>query len=229
MQFKVTDYNKKFRSVTQTEKLFSLEDYQNRGPLVLADEFRQIQDETLKVNRNFHMILQDALAMGVPKKELLKILRSRRIPYSKAKKLLDGKNIPYTGYDERMKNRVKEAQKEATRRGEGETVNKEYFYPKRLFRNIFNEYKNKSIKIEQPGESELDELRNYLQEQETDNLSSVPQQQTTQTAAIQTPPLPQTPQPVVQIAQNINPTTGLTRSETALLSPEEQVIASRRT
>ena len=229
MQFKVTDYNKKFRSVTQTEKLFSLEDYQNRGPLVLADEFRQIQDETLKVNRNFHMILQDALAMGVPKRELLKILRKRRIPYSKAKKLLDGKNIPYTGYEERMKNRVKEAQKEATRRGEGETVNKEYFYPKRLFRKIFNEYKNKSIKIEQPGESELDELRKYLQEQETDNLSSVPQQETTQTAAIQTPPLPQTPQPVVQTAQNINPTTGLTRSETALLSPEEQVIASRRT
>jgi hypothetical protein len=229
MQFKVTDYNKKFRSVTQTEKLFSLENYQNRGPLVLADEFKQIQDETLKVNRNFHMILQDALAMGVPKKELLKILRNRRIPYSKAKKLLDGKNIPYTGYDERMKNRVKEAQKEATRRGEGETVNKEYFYPKRLFRKIFNEYKNKSIKIEQPGESELDELKNYLQEQETDNLSSAPQEQTTQTAAIQTPPLPQTPQPVVQTAQNINPTTGLTRSETALLSPEEQVIASRRT
>ena len=101
MQFKVTDYNQKFRSVTQTEKLFSLQDYQNRGPLVLADEFRQIQDETLKVNRDFHMILQDALKTGVPRRELLKILRGRRIPYAKAKKLLDGKNIPYTAYDDR--------------------------------------------------------------------------------------------------------------------------------
>ena len=53
MQFKITDYNKKFKSVTQTEKLFSLQNYQNRGPLVLADEFRQIQDETLKVNKTF--------------------------------------------------------------------------------------------------------------------------------------------------------------------------------
>jgi hypothetical protein len=36
-------------------------------------------------------------------------------------------------------------------------------------------------------------------------LSDLPQrqeQETTQTAAIQTPPLPQTPQPVVQTAQN---------------------------
>ena len=40
-----------------------------------------------------------------------------------------------------------------------------------------------------------------------------------------------TPQPVVNTratAQQINPQTNLTRTETALLSPEEQVIASRR-
>ena len=85
MQFKVTDYNQKFRSVTQTEKLFSLQNYQNRGPLVLADEFRQIQDETLKVNRDFHMILQDALKTGVPKRELLKILEVEEYRMQKLK------------------------------------------------------------------------------------------------------------------------------------------------
>ena len=58
-------------------------------------------------------------------------MRDRRISYAKAKKLLDGKNIPYTGFEERMKKRVKRSKKEA-RRGEGETVNKEYFYPKKI-------------------------------------------------------------------------------------------------
>jgi len=228
MQFKVTDYNQKFRSVTTTEKLFSLENYQNRGPLVLANEFRQIQDETLKVNKDFHLILQDALKTGVPKRELLKILRGRRIPYAKAKKLLDGKNIPYTGYDERMKKRVKEAEKEAIRRGEGETINKEYFYPKKLFRKILNEYKNKSIKIEEPTESELDKLRNYIKQKENEPQASAPVNRTIQTADIQTPPLPNTPMPVVQTAALPGVNTNLTRTQQALLSPEEQVIASRR-
>ncbi len=44
------------------------------------------------------------------------------------------------------------------------------------------------------------------------------------------PPLPSTPQPVVGTqanAQQINPTTNLTRTEQALLSPEEQVIRER--
>ena len=226
MQFKVTDYQKKFRSVTTTEKLFSLENYQNRGPLVLADEFRQIQDETLKVNREFHLILEDALKTGVPKRELLKILRKRRISYAKAKKLLDGKNIPYTGFDERMKNRVKEAQVEAKRRGEGETVNKEYFYPKKLFRDILREYKNKTLKIEEPDTS-LEELEQYLQEIRGDQSSLPNQEQTTQLADIQTPPLPSTPMPNVQMAQAKDPRTNLTRTESALLSPSEQIIASR--
>ena len=85
MQYKVTDYNKKIKSVTATEKFFSLENYQNRGPLVLADEFRQIQEEAFRVNQDFHLILQDALAVGVPKNQLIKILRNRRIPYAKVK------------------------------------------------------------------------------------------------------------------------------------------------
>ena len=40
--------------------------------------------------------------------------------------------------------------------------------------------------------------------------------------------LPPTPMPNIQpTAQQINPPTNLTRTEQALLSPEEQVIASR--
>ena len=44
----------------------------------------------------------------------------------------------------------------------------------------------------------------------------------------QAPPLPNMPQPVVQTAKAVNPNTNLTRTQEALLSPEEQVIASKR-
>jgi hypothetical protein len=52
-----------------------------------------------------------------------------------------------------------------------------------------------------------------------------------QTSRIETPPLPKTPQPARQMAGlaslQKNPMTGLTRTESALLSPSEQVIARR--
>ena len=47
---------------------------------------------------------------------------------------------------------------------------------------------------------------------------------------MQTPPLPNTPQPVVNTqanVQNVDPITNLTSTETALLSPEEQAIRQR--
>ena len=56
MQYKITDYNKKFKSVTTAEKFFSLQNYVRRGPLVIADEFRDIQEETYRTNQDIHFI-----------------------------------------------------------------------------------------------------------------------------------------------------------------------------
>ena len=225
MQYKVTDYNKKFRSVTKAEKFFSLQDFQNRGPEKIADEFKNIQDETFRVNQDFYFILQDALETGVKEQDLLKILRDRDISYSKAKKLIKGKNIPYTAFEERMKGRVKEAEKIAKDRGE--KINKEYFYPKKLFRKILREYKNKDLSVKE--DARLNEIDKILKLQ-NDKVSSLPQPVENKAfAKIQTPPLPNTPQPIVQTAQLPDANTNLTRTQTALLSPEEQVIASRRT
>jgi len=225
MQFKITDYNKKFKSTTKAEKFYSLEDFQNRGPLVMANEFRNIQNETFRVNQDFYFILQDAIKTGVKESDLLKILRNRNISFSKAKKLIKGKNIPFTAYDERMKSRVKEAEKIAKDRGE--KINKEYFYPKRLFRNILKEFKNKDLNIKE--DAQLNEIERILKLQ-SDKVSSVPQKTENRAfAEVQTPPLPKTPQPIVQaVRANVNPITNLTQTQEALLSPEEKVIASRR-
>ena len=216
MQYKITEYNRNFRSVTTAEKFFSLENFDRRGPLVIADEFRDIQDETLRVNRDFYFILKDALEVGVPEKTLKKIIRERGISFRNFKKLIKGENIPYTAYKERMKKRVKEAEK--LDRGK---VNKEYFYPKRLLKQIEKEYKNKKLETQET-------------ETETEPTSSIPTLddtiQTTSLPRIQTPPLPNTPMPNQRLVANVpqnNPITGLTRTQQALLSPEEQVIARK--
>ena len=84
--------------------------------------------------------------------------------------------------------------------------------------------KEKSIKPqeEQPGiiERGIDTIQ--------DLFGETPQvQQETQVSNIQTPPLPNTPMPNVQMTQAKDPRTNLTRTESALLSPSEQLIASR--
>ena len=216
MQYKVTDYNKKSRLVTSTEKLFSLQNFRQRGPEALSEEFRQIQNEKLKVNREFYIVLQDALAAGAKRSDILKVMKDRGISSKNAFKLLRGQNIPYTGYEGRMEKRLKDAQKFA--RDQGEIADRNYFYPKLDFKKIIREFKNKKLVepkqevIEKPSQPliNFDNIKNIFGE-----------------APIQAPPLPNTPTPTIKTVQNVNPQTGLTRTESALLSPSEQVIARR--
>jgi len=224
MEYKITEYNRNKRSVTATEKFFSLENFRQRGPEVLAEEFKKIQEENLRVNKDFYQVLEDAETMGVPKQKLKRIMKKRGISSKNTNKILRGVNIPYSGYDGRMKKRVLDARKLSKELNEG-SINRNYFYPRRLFKQIEREYKRKSIKPIEPGPGLIERGIKGAQ----DLFGSVPQQDTSiQQANIQTPPLPNTPMPRVQnIAQNIIPTTGLTQTESALLSPGEQLIRQR--
>ena len=63
--YKLTEYNKKKRSVTVAEKFYSPENAQTRGGKQLVKEFEQIQDEALMVQREFYQVIQDALKLWV--------------------------------------------------------------------------------------------------------------------------------------------------------------------
>ena len=189
----------------------------------MAEEFRDIQDENLKVNKEFYQVLQDAQTMGVSQQKLRKIMKDRGISSKNASRLLRGFNIPYSGYDGRMKKRVKDAQALSKEIGEGR-INRNYFYPKAKFKQIEREYKRMRLLPEEPAPGLIERGVDRVQ----DLFSKAPQvQQDTQLADIQTPPLPSTPTPNVQMAQAKDPRTNLTRTESALLSPSEQIIASR--
>ena len=219
MEYKITDYNKKARSVTATEKFFSLQDFRQRGPDVLAEEFRKIQEEKLRVNQDFHQILKDAQIMGVDARTLKKIMRKRNISAKDANFLLKGKNIPYTGYETRMKKRVKEAEKVAKDRGV--EINKEYFYPKRLFKDIIRQYKK--IPLMRETETEEETTESNIIERGLDRVKDLFSE-----APIQTPPLGPTPMPNNRLFATAPVNTNLTRTESALLSdPLEREIARR--
>ena len=95
MQYKITEYNRNIRSVTTAEKFFSLQNFRQRGPEVMAEEFKNIQEENLRVNQDFYFMLKDAQKYGCAERDLRKILREEIYLLLKARKLLRGDNIPY--------------------------------------------------------------------------------------------------------------------------------------
>ena len=227
MEYSITSYNYDKRAVTKAEDFYSLTNVLNRGPDVMADEFRQIQDESFRVQQKFYYILQDALKMGLTKRDVKKILKARGLGKKEIRQLFRGRFTPANYNKDLMEKRWKKA-KEAYKE---DNPIKSYFYPKTELNRVIRKYKNKSLKYEtDEGDSMLDKIKDAIIPPagaaepiiDTD-LQSMNR--------VQTPPLPQTPQPMKQMAGlaslQKNPMTGLTRTQSALLSPSEQVIARR--
>ena len=140
-------------------------------------------------------------------------------------KLFRGKFTPVNYSKSLMEKRWRQA-KESYK---GDNPIKSYFYPRSELNKVIREYRNKSLKyLEEPK----DRSSIIVPEGEVKTASMMPDLDFSMPTEnrVQTPPLPQTPQPVQMAglaSLQINPATGLTRTETALLSPSEQEIARR--
>ena len=220
MQYKITDFQRDKRSVTTAENFYSLKNALNRGPDKLTNEFRQIQDESFKVQQDFYITLQNALKMGLTKQDLRRIMKDRGMGTREMNMVLRGKMEPFKFSESRFRKRVKDAKKAYP----DENIEKSFFFPRTDFIKVMREYRGKSLKPVEP------EVRQEVEETEGPSIINRLKNMVTPTNTSQqsqVPPLPNTPAPRIQTAALNNPTTGLTRTESALLSPSEQVIARR--
>ena len=99
-------------------------------------------------------------------------------------------------------------------------IDRDFAFPVRDLNAVIREYRNKSLKPVETTEREIEDQRSEV----------TPRPEPTRVSQVQTPPLPSTPAPIVsatQTANVVNPLSGLTQTETALLSPEEQLIRQR--
>jgi len=215
--YKLTEYNKKKRSVTVAEKFYSAENAQVRGGNQLVKEFEQIQDEALLVQREFYQVVQDALKMGVSK-QTLRLANRRRLSNKEFNLLLRGKYTPVKFSVSRMNKRVRDIEKAFP----NEKIDRQFAFPAADFYKVMREYRNKSLKPEEPTERKIEDDRSEVEPALATERVNVSQ--------LETPPLPSTPAPIIsntQTANVVNPMSGLTQTETALLSPEEQLIRQR--
>ena len=227
MNYKMTDFRRNKLSVTKAEKFYSLTDALNRGPDVLSQEFRNIQEEMFRVQQEFHYVLKDALAMGLKKTDIRKIMMKRGFSVRETSALLKGQFIPFKASNSLMQKRVRDAKAAYP----DEKIESSFFYPRREFFKIMREYRNKSLKYKIPKKPVSSiEVPEIPKEKTVSLLPKLPAINMANNYRSQTP-LPPTPgvnQQVVAQAPQQAGATGLTATETALLSDEEKAIRLRQ-
>ena len=224
LDFTVSKYSKIRSDVYKGEKFYSTADVYNRGPDVLVKEFIDIQREAFQQQKEIYNAIQAAKKFGLSDYDIKKIFTERGLGSSAINKLMRGEFVPVNFSESRFEKKVDKIKKEQKRRGltDKQTVNTSFFYPKYELKDVIRNLKY----------SNLNKVFKYDIPKTPEPVSEVPvdqpEQQVAQAKPV-TPPLPPQPEPVVQATTpQINPTTGLTPTETALLSPTEQAIRQRQ-
>ena len=220
MEFTLGDLTKIRTTADDASKIYKF----NETPQEIEQSYIDIQRNAFREQARIYKALQTMQELGLSRADIMKEVKSRKTISSKTiNAILNGRFIPVNYSDSRFKEKVEKIRKSARSKGISPSQGYLDAYPKPQLDRVKGFLNNKSLNEIFPYDVTTDpEPRNIL----------VPRQkQSSLPTEIQTPPLPRTPevsQTSVRNVAQINPNTGLTTTETALLSPDEQAIRLRQ-
>jgi hypothetical protein len=236
LDYKAIDIREIRGAAFKTEHFFSKDNALSRGPIlndrgrkvghVMANEFREIQEEAFVAQFGIWKMFHKALASGLLTEEQIEsVLGSdgRNVP--NLDNLMDGEFTPITFSEAGLQKRADDLVEEYGKRGI--TINEDDVYPYYDLLNVIDEFEYRRF------ENFLDPARPPLDEIPFD-IDSISQGPTPPTSDIPVAPLDTSDFADTQIVaapkqtvvgannQQVNNQTGLTRNEEALLSPSDQ-------
>ncbi len=224
VDFLISDYTKIRSKAFQASDLYDLDTY---GDTVVND-FIRIQRNIFREQQRIYRAFQTAKKFGVTSSTLRKEMRERNISWSDIQKILSGKFDPIPFGKKRFEGKLKERKQLWKDNGFAIPPGwKNEYYPKRKLEKVLRFLRNQRLY----DEFKYDKFSTPTIPKEDQTSMVVPDKKVSLAANnIQTPPLPKTSMPdqkLVASMPQINQQTGLTRTQSALLSPSEQVIARR--
>jgi hypothetical protein len=211
-----------------SENFYSFVDWQSKSPEIKANEFRKIQEEAFRAQKKFYNTIQAALYLGVKEEDIRDALKGFDVGKKQINAIMEGRFIPVTYSKDLFESNFEEFKKKNP--DIENRVVRDWFIPENELDDVYYEYLDKEFEEFDP-EKYMEKIEREIELMKRELYSEA--QPTSPVEEIQTPPLPETPTPDVASATNlaninvVNPMTGLTRTEGALLSPGEQAIAQK--
>ena len=221
LDFKISEFTRIRSDVFRAEDFYKFTDLRARGGDVIVEEFIAIQREAFRLQKDIYNAIQAAKEFGLSDRDIKKIFKARKGISSKTiRNIMRGRFTPVTFSETRFEKKIDTLRKREKEQDFDYGLDKKFIFPKNDMKRV----------IRRLNKDKLDDVFFYDKPKE-DLRGSVPVKTpdvgiaSIRTPEIKTPPLPPQPTPVApQPVAQVIPQTGLTASETALLSPEEQAI-----
>ena len=222
LDYKISEFTRIRSDVFKAEDFYKFTDVKRRGGDVIVDEFINIQREAFRLQKDIYNSIQAAKEFGLSDRDIKKLFKARKGISSKTiRNIMRGKFTPVTFSETRFKKKIETLRKREKEQDFDYDLSKRFIFPKNKLKRV----------IRRLNRDSFDQPFYYDRPKDKDLRGSIPVITpdvgiaSIRTPEIKTPPLPPQPTPVApQPTAQVIPQTGLTASETALLSPEEQAI-----
>jgi len=251
LKFQAATMNSLLRAVDENENFYNVDNYANNTPDDMVATFKKMQEEALRIQKDMHIRIKDFELLDLDRITITRILREAGVSRRVRNNLMNGRFTPINYSKKRFNTKVNTIEKELdklTTEKRQFRLNERFVYPKMRLDRIINDYRGMELfeeeydpgkfeyKLNKDGRILFDEEGNPIPvekgiiEKGLDIISpTIKEGFDFITDPLNTTSLPNMPMPRVQTAKaDVNPNTNLTRTQEALLSPEEKVIASRR-
>jgi hypothetical protein len=256
LRYFASEMNRLLRAVDENEQFYNVDNYAKNTPNKLIQTYQEMQDEAFRIQKDMHIRIKDLMLLDLSPLKIRNILEESGVNTDLINNLMIGKFTPVNFSEKRFNTKVKTIENEIRKMSDETTsfvLNRNFVFPgpqlngvkiENNFRYFFesgNQYDPEKFdyKLDKKGNLIYDDNGDPIKEEgfikrSLRDISPIIKKgfnklinPLSDDFSMQTPPLPNTPMPKVQMASNINPTTGLTQTQEALLSPSEQVIAKR--
>ena len=243
--------NRLLRAVDENEQFYNVDNYAKNTPNDMIRTFEKMQDEAFRIQKDMFIRIKDFELLDLDEDEIRKILKNAGVSRKVRTNLINGVFTPVNFSKKRFETKVNTIESELNKLATEDrqfSLNEDFVYPREELKEVIEDYRGKEFftedynpetydyKLDKNGRIIFDSEGDPVKKDRTliDRIPPVIKEGFQKLISpfegnITTGALPNTPQPVVQTTKNVNPQTGLTRTQEALLSPEEKVIASRRT
>jgi len=252
LKYQAATMNRLLRAVDENEQFYNVDNYANNTPNDMVRTFENMQDEAFRIQKDMFIRIKDFELLDLDEDQIRKILKDSGVSRKVRTNLINGVFTPVNFSKKRFETKVNTIEGELNKLATEDrqfSLNEDFVYPKERLKEVIEEYKGKEFfteeydpetydyKLNKDGRIIFDSEGDPVKKDRTliDKIPPVLKEGFKKIISpfegnIPTASLPPSGQPIVRTAAaNVNPNTNLTRTQEALLSPEEKVIASRRT
>ena len=253
LRFKAAELNRLLRAVDENEQFYNVNNYQNNTPDKLIKTYEEMQEEAFKLQKDMFITIQDLKLLDLSTGKIDEILRKAGVSRRLRANLEAGIFTPVNYSRKRFETKVETIQRELRKMGDENVtffLNRSFVFPESGLERIKGKYtdkkfftekydpKEKFYLLDKDGQLIFDENGNPKMQESffKRQLKKIPpfiqyglDQVLSPFSLSSRAPLnaPEVNTSLLAQAPTVNQNTGLTDTQTALLSPEEQIIAKR--